>query len=209
MKSKSLLLILLGMLIYPLFATGAEWFLKINDKEFSSSEFDSMYDNYLLMSAWQMGVSLEELKTYLNADLEQSAQLKALAEQLSKDKFIEDFEKLVILNMEAEKQNYTKRGDIVQRLKFINHYYIAQSYLMELIDKEKIDISDEEVERRWQVATASNPQLKSMTIEQGLQMVRKQIEGEIKNANQAKLMNKIMSNYKIIRKSEMKKSPEK
>ncbi len=186
------------------FGMGAStiWLWKIDDVTISEKEFRLDHESFFTLIAWQMNMTPEKLSETLNSANDSIPQVAFLKHQLAPENFADQYERVLVLNLEANKHHFDDQELVKARLAFFNKYYRAQMYLQEEVDKKKITVTDEEVEQAWAAEKENNEQLSSIPIDQGLVYMRQQLELQKMAAVQEELIDDLMKEYSI------KKNPE-
>lgn len=179
----------------------SEWLWKIEDTTVSEKKFRIDHDTYFTMVAWQMNMTPDQLIKTLNSSSE-VPQIEFLRNQLAEEVFAEQYERILVLNLEADKNKYDEIELTTARLDFFRKYYRAQMYLQDLLNRQTVTVSDEEVEEAWAREKGRNEQLSSIPIEQGLKYMRQQLELQKVAQVQEKVMDGLIKEYSIKRNPE-------
>lgn len=192
---------------FILFACGGDktpWLWKIEGKSVSLKQLDEAYSGFGVLMKEQlqqrMGrfVPEEEFKQLLDdPDRSGNPQLAEMFKSFGRDLFAEQYKDMLILNMEAQKDGYSKRADVKAKLDFLQKYFLANMYLFDLLKLQDIKISDAEAYAAWEKAKKEDARLRTIPVDQGLEMIKGRMVMAGAMEKQRTLMKNATQKYRI------------
>jgi len=196
---------ILAMLTMPACAGDkTPWLWKIEGKSTSLKQLDEAYSGFGVLMKEQlqqrMGrfVPEEEFKQLLE-DPEKSGnpQLAEMFKEFGRDKFAKQYKDMLVLNMEAQKDGFAKRADVKAKLDFLTKYFLANMYLFDQLKLQEIKISDAEAYAAWEKAKKDDARLRTIPVDQGLEMVKGRMVMGAAMEKQGQMMENAKQKYRI------------
>jgi hypothetical protein len=198
--------ILLTLFVIPLYSKAGDWLWKIDKQEYTFDEFSKDYKSYLQLMALQMGTPVPVLQEYIEkAENITDPRTQAMVEQLRPNKFGENFVTIMLLKKSAVENHYLERAETIHLEKFMSNFTIAQLYLNSIVEKVKIEIKDEDVEKEWLSEREKNENYKTIPIEQGLMFTRQKMTQEKRETLKQEFVKSLFERYKIEKNADYKK----
>ena len=173
------------------------WIWDIDGNKYTVNNLNAAHEGAIFLMAMQMGADPEELKKALEEpEKAPNPQLKMMLMGLSKERYAETYKQLILMNMEAQKNGFTEREDVKQKLDFVRQFYIANMYMMDKLNVESIEITEAEAIQAWDVIR-KQPQYKGVPITQGLAMTKQYLKKEKLDQLQRKVIDDIRDAYPI------------
>lgn len=180
------------------------WIWKIEGKTVTLKDLDAAYSGFGVLMKDQlqqrMGRFLpeDEFKKFLeDPDATGNPQLAEMFESLGKDLFADQYQDMLILNMEAQKEGYAKRPDVKAKLDFLTKYFLANMYLFDQLKLQDIKISDAEALDAWQKAKKEDKRLATVPLDQGMDMIKGRMVMAQAMEKQRTLMKNAKQKYRI------------
>lgn len=180
------------------------WIWKIEGKSVTLKQLDEAYSGFGVLMKEQIQqqsrriMSDEEFKQMLE-DPEKvgNPQFAAMLKELGKDRFSEQYKDMLILNMEAQKDGFAKRADVKAKLDFLTKYFLANMYLFDQLKLQDVKISDAEAYAAWEKAKKEDARLKTVPVDQGLEMIKGQMVMRAAVEKQQTVMKNAKEKYRI------------
>ncbi len=161
---KSVLVLLLAAITVTCGGDKSQWLWKIEGKSVSLRQLDEAYSGFGVLMKEQLQQRMgrfipeEEFKQLLeDPDRSGNPQLAEMFKSFGKDLFADQYKDMLILNMEAQKDGFSKRPDVKAKLDFLQKYFLANMYLFDSLKLQDIKISDA-VKGRMVMAAAMEKQ---------------------------------------------------
>ncbi len=155
------------------------WLWKIEGKSVTLKQLEEAYSGFGVLMKEQLQQRMgrfipeEEFKQLLeDPDKSGNPQLAEMFKSFGKDLFADQYQDMLILNMEAQKDGFAKRPEIKAKLEFLQKYFLANMYLFDSLKLEDIKISDAEAFAAWEKAKKEDKRLATIPIDQGLEMIK-------------------------------------
>jgi hypothetical protein len=181
MKKIRISAVLLMTALIALACTGdkSPWIWKIEGKSVTLTQLDEAYSGFGVLMKEQLQQRMgrfipeEEFKQLLDdPDRSGNPQLAEMFKSFGKDLFAEQYQDMLILNQEAQKDGYAKRPEVKAKLEFLQKYFLANMYLFDQLKLQDIKISDAEAFAAWEKAKKEDKRLATIPIDQGLEMIK-------------------------------------
>lgn len=180
------------------------WLWKIEGRAISLKQLDEAYSGFgvlmkeQLQQRMQRFIPDDEFKQLLDdPDRTGNPQLAEMFKSFGRDVFAEQYKDMLILNMEAQKDGFTKRPDVKAKLDFLQKYFLANMYLFDQLKLQDIKISDAEAYAAWEKAKRDDPRLRTIPVDQGLEMVKGRMVMAAAMEKQRTLMKNATQKYRI------------
>lgn len=180
------------------------WLWKIEGKSVSLKQLDEAYSGFGVLMKEQLQQRMgrfipeEEFKQLLeDPDRSGNPQLAEMFKSFGKDLFAEQYKDMLILNMEAQKDGFAKRADVKAKLEFLQKYFLANMYLFDSLKLQDIKISDAEAYAAWEKAKREDARLKTIPVDQGLEMIKGRMVMAAAMEKQRTLMKNATQKYRI------------
>jgi hypothetical protein len=180
------------------------WLWKIEGKSVSLRQLEDAYSGFGVLVKEQLQQRMgryipdEEFKQLLeDPDRSGNPQLAEMFKSFGKDLFAEQYKDMLILNMEAQKDGFAKRPDVKAKLDFLQKYFLANMYLFDLLKLQDIKISDSEAYAAWEKAKREDARLRTVPVDQGLEMVKGRMVMAAAMEKQRSLMKMATEKYRI------------
>lgn len=180
------------------------WLWKIEGRAVSLKQLDEAYSGFgvlmkeQLQQRMQRFIPDDEFKQLLDdPDRTGNPQLAEMFKSFGRDVFAEQYKDMLILNMEAQKDGFTKRPDVKAKLDFLQKYFLANMYLFDQLKLQDIKISDAEAYAAWEKAKREDPRLRTIPVDQGLEMVKGRMVMAAAMEKQRTLMKNATQKYRI------------
>jgi hypothetical protein len=180
------------------------WLWKIEGKSVSLRQLEEAYSGFGVLVKEQLQQRMgryipdEEFKQLLeDPDRSGNPQLAEMFKSFGKDLFAEQYKDMLILNMEAQKDGFAKRPDVKAKLDFLQKYFLANMYLFDLLKLQDIKISDSEAYAAWEKAKREDARLRTVPVDQGLEMVKGRMVMAAAMEKQRSLMKMATEKYRI------------
>lgn len=200
-------IVALLMAAFIAFSCGGDktpWLWKIEGKSVSLKQLDEAYSGFGVLMKEQlqqrMGrfVPEEEFKQLLeDPDRSGNPQLAEMFKSFGRDLFAEQYKDMLILNMEAQKDGYAKRHEVKVKLDFLQKYFLANMYLFDMLKLQEIKISDAEAYTAWEKAKKEDARLRTIPVDQGLEMIKGRMVMAGAMDKQRTLMKNATQKYRI------------
>lgn len=174
-----------------------KWVWKIEGNQVTAGEIDDGYHSFLRMMAQQFQSSVEKLKKYAQNPETAPAEVKPYIKGLTKEAFAKQYKELTLTFIEAEKQGYVGKDETKSQIKFINDFYTANLYMMEKIQPDTIQVTDQETLKKWKQLQKESPSFRNVPRSQGLPIIKRQIRMEKLTIRNADLMQQILESSRI------------
>ncbi len=202
---KKLIMGILSMMILSCSGSDhSEWVWNIEGEKITQNDLNAAYKGYLFMMKEQMqqatrsALSDEEFMKYIeNPELIENPQLRAMFLQLSKKAFVEQYQMILMLKMEAEKTKFLEKPDVKNKLEFMHNYFLSNLYLMDKINPESIKVSDDESLEMWDKIRQSDRRYAAVPILEGQKMAQQRIMMRKMMEMNARINQQIRDKYKI------------
>jgi hypothetical protein len=180
------------------------WLWKIEGKSVSLRQLEEAYSGFGVLVKEQLQQRMgryipdEEFKQLLeDPDRSGNPQLAEMFKSFGKDLFAEQYKDMLILNMEAQKDGFAKRPDVKAKLDFLQKYFLANMYLFDWLKLQDIKISDSEAYAAWEKAKREDARLRTVPVDQGLEMVKGRMVMAAAMEKQRSLMKMATEKYRI------------
>ncbi|AFM14617.1 hypothetical protein [Turneriella parva] len=182
----------------------SQWLWKIEGKSVSMKQLDEAYSGFGVLMKEQLQQRMgrfipeEEFKQLLeDPDRSGNPQLAEMFKSFGKDLFSEQYKDMLILNMEAQKDGYARRPEVKAKLEFLQKYFLANMYLFDLLKLQEIKISDAEAYAAWEKAKREDARLKTIPVDQGLEMIKGRMVMASAMEKQRTLLKNATQKYRI------------
>lgn len=180
------------------------WIWKIEGKTVTLKQLDEAYSGFGVLMKEQLQQRMgrfipeDEFKQLLeDPDRSGNPQLSEMFKSFGKDLFADQYQDMLVLNMEAQKDGFAKRPEIKAKLEFLQKYFLANMYLFDLLKLQDIKISDAEAFAAWEKAKKEDKRLATIPIDQGLEMVKGRMVMAGAMEKQRTLMKEAKQKYRI------------
>jgi len=180
------------------------WLWKIEGKSVSLKQLEEAYSGFGVLMKEQLQQRMgrfipeEEFKQLLeDPDRSGNPQLAEMFKSFGKDLFAEQYKDMLILNMEAQKDGYAKRADVKAKLEFLQKYFLANMYLFDQLKLQDIKVSDAEAFAAWEKAKRDDARLRTIPVDQGLDMIKGRMVMAAAMEKQRTLMKNSTQKYRI------------
>lgn len=180
------------------------WIWKIEGKSTTLKQLDEAYSGFGVLMKDQLQQRMgrfipeEEFHQLLeDPDRSGNPQLAEMFKSLGKDLFAEQYKDMLVLNIEAQKDGFAKRPDVKAKLAFLEKYFLANMYLFDQLKLQDIKISDAEAYAAWQDAKSKDARLRTVPVDQGLEMIKGQMVMKAAMEKQQTLMKQATQKYRI------------
>lgn len=206
MKKIRIVAVLLATAFIALTCGGdkSPWIWKIEGKSVTLKQLDEAYSGFGVLMKEQLQQRMgrfipeEEFKQLLDdPDRSGNPQLAEMFKSFGKDLFADQYQDMLILNMEAQKDGFAKRPDIKAKLEFLQKYFLANMYLFDSLKLQDIKISDAEAFAAWEKAKKEDARLKTIPVDQGLEMIKGRMVMAGAMEKQRTLMKEAKQKYRI------------
>ncbi|MBX3722341.1 MAG: hypothetical protein KF713_10930 [Turneriella sp.] len=206
MKKMRIIAALFGAALVAVTCGGdkSPWIWKIEGKTVTLKQLDEAYSGFGVLMKEQLQQRMgrfipeDEFKQLLeDPDKSGNPQLAEMFKSFGKDLFADQYQDMLVLNMEAQKDGFAKRPDIKAKLDFLQKYFLANMYLFDSLKLQDIKISDAEAFAAWEKAKKEDPRLKTITIDQGLEMIKGRMVMAGAMEKQRNLMKVAKQKYRI------------
>jgi hypothetical protein len=201
---KPMVVLLLAALTVTCGGDKSPWLWKIEGKSVSLRQLEEAYSGFGVLVKEQLQQRMgrfipeEEFKQLLeDPDRSGNPQLAEMFKSFGKDLFAEQYKDMLILNMEAQKDGFAKRPDVKAKLDFLQKYFLANMYLFDLLKLQDIKISDSEAYAAWEKAKREDARLRTVPVDQGLEMVKGRMVMAAAMEKQRSLMKMATEKYRI------------
>ncbi|MFO1480297.1 MAG: hypothetical protein U1F40_08870 [Turneriella sp.] len=201
---KSLVVLLLAAITVTCGGDKSQWLWKIEGKSVSLRQLDEAYSGFGVLMKEQLQQRMgrfipeEEFKQLLeDPDRSGNPQLAEMFKSFGKDLFAEQYKDMLILNMEAQKDGFAKRADVKAKLDFLQKYFLANMYLFDSLKLQEIKVSDAEAYAAWEKAKREDARLRTIPVDQGLEMVKGRMVMAAAMEKQRTLMKNATQKYRI------------
>jgi hypothetical protein len=201
---KPMVVLLLAALTVTCGGDKSPWLWKIEGKSVSLRQLEDAYSGFGVLVKEQLQQRMgryipdEEFKQLLeDPDRSGNPQLAEMFKSFGKDLFAEQYKDMLILNMEAQKDGFAKRPDVKAKLDFLQKYFLANMYLFDLLKLQDIKISDSEAYAAWEKAKREDARLRTVPVDQGLEMVKGRMVMAAAMEKQRSLMKMATEKYRI------------
>jgi hypothetical protein len=201
---KPVVVLLLAAITVACGGDKSQWLWKIEGKSVSLRQLDEAYSGFGVLMKEQLQQRMgrfipdEEFKQLLeDPDRSGNPQLAEMFKSFGKDLFAEQYKDMLILNMEAQKDGFAKRADVKAKLDFLQKYFLANMYLFDSLKLQDIKISDAEAYAAWEKAKREDPRLRTIPVDQGLEMVKGRMVMAAAMEKQRTLMKNATQKYRI------------
>ena len=109
----------------------------------------------------------------------------------------DQYQDMLVLNMEAQKDGYAKRPEVKAKLEFLQKYFLANMYLFDQLKLQDIKISDAEAYAAWEKAKREDARLRTVPVDQGLEMIKGRMVMAGAMEKQRNLMKVAKQKYRI------------
>jgi hypothetical protein len=175
------------------------WIWKIEGKSVTLKQLDEAYSGFGVLMKEQLQQRMgrfipeDEFKQLLeDPDKSGNPQLAEMFKSFGKDLFAEQYQDMMILNMEAQKDGYAKKPEVKAKLEFLQKYFLANMYLFDQLKLQEMKISDKDAYEAWKKAKEKDPRLATVPVDQGLEMIK----GQMVMANAMEKQRTVMKNAK-------------
>lgn len=182
----------------------SQWLWKIEGKSVSLRQLEEAYSGFGVLMKEQLQQRMgrfipeEEFRQLLeDPDRSGNPQLAEMFKSFGKDLFAEQYKDMMILNMEAQKDGFAKRADVKAKLDFLQKYFLANMYLFDSLKLQEIKISDSEAYAAWEKAKREDGRLRTIPVDQGLEMVKGRMVMAAAMEKQRTLMKNATQKYRI------------
>ncbi len=182
----------------------SQWLWKIEGKAVSLKQLEEAYSGFGVLMKEQLQQRMgrfipdEEFQQLLeDPDRSGNPQLAEMFKSFGKDLFAEQYKDMLILNMEAQKDGFTRRADVKAKLDFLQKYFLANMYLFDSLKLQDIKISDAEAYAAWEKAKREDARLRTIPVDQGLEMVKGRMVMAAAMEKQRTLMKNATQKYRI------------
>ena len=180
------------------------WLWKIEGKSISLKQLDEAYSGFGVLMKEQLQQRMgrfipeDEFKQLLeDPDRSGNPQLAEMFKSFGKDLFSEQYKDMLVLNMEAQKDGYAKRPEVKAKLEFLQKYFLANMYLFDQLKLQEIKISDAEAYAAWEKAKREDARLRTVPVDQGLEMIKGRMVMAAAMEKQRTLMKNATQKYRI------------
>ena len=173
------------------------WIWKVEGDKITVNQLDSAYEHFLYMMSQKIRMNVDELKTYIENPRSAPNQLQQYLPGLTKKSYVEQYKRMVLLNLQARDDGYLEQKNIKDLLDFLTKYYIVDNYVREKINPEDFQVTEEEVVAQWERIRSENPQYKQVPIEQGLKVVKEKMIMQLMAGAQKEFLDNITGSYII------------
>lgn len=167
------------------------WLWKIDGKKTTLHQFNQAYEHFLYMVAQRTNISVKELKEYILDPESAPGSLQPYLPGLTKKSYAGQYKRMILVNLQAQSEKYSEQKEISNLLKFLTKYYTVDSYVHEKIKPETFSISDEEALEQFIEIRKHDPAYKNIPIDQGIEIVKKQLLSQEFSLAQKKLLDQI------------------
>ncbi|MCS6971891.1 MAG: hypothetical protein N2Z22_06995 [Turneriella sp.] len=200
-------IVLYMALLLLAFACGSDqspWLWKIEGKAITLKQLEDAYGGFAVLMKEQLQQRLgrvipdqEFLELLEDPERSGNPQMAEILKTFGKDAFAEQYKDMLVLNMEAQKEGFTRRPDIKAKLEFLQKYFIANMYLFDQLKLQDIKVSDKEAFDAWEKAKREDPRLRTIPADQGLEMAKGRLVMAAAMEKQRTLLKDLMQKYRI------------
>lgn len=201
---KPMVVLLLAAITVTCGGDKSQWLWKIEGKSVSLRQLEEAYSGFGVLMKEQLQQRMgrfipeEEFRQLLeDPDRSGNPQLAEMFKSFGKDLFAEQYKDMMILNMEAQKDGFAKRADVKAKLDFLQKYFLANMYLFDSLKLQEIKISDSEAYAAWEKAKREDGRLRTIPVDQGLEMVKGRMVMAAAMEKQRTLMKNATQKYRI------------